>query len=60
MKIKLSKTELRILLFTFYFLLLPLLSFAQTKAVWVRPFIGANEETRKDAVKGREFIRREL
>ncbi len=33
---------------------------AQTRAVWVRPFIGASEETRKDAAKGREFIRREL
>lgn len=33
---------------------------AQTRAVWVRPFINADEETRKDAVKGREFIRKEL
>jgi uncharacterized lipoprotein YddW (UPF0748 family) len=60
MKNKLSKTELRALLFAFYFLLLPLLSFAKTKAVWVRPFIGAKEEIRRDDAKGREFIRREL
>ncbi len=33
---------------------------AQTRAVWVRPFIGASEEIRKDATKGREFVRREL
>lgn len=33
---------------------------AQTKAVWVRPFIGAETETRKNPAKGREFIWREL
>lgn len=33
---------------------------AETRAVWVRPFMGASDETRKDAVKGREFIRQEL
>lgn len=33
---------------------------AQTRAVWVRPFIGADVETRKNAAKGREFIRAEL
>ncbi len=33
---------------------------AQVKAVWVRPLIGADAETRKDAAKGREFIRAEL
>ncbi len=33
---------------------------AQVKGVWVRPFIGATEDVRKDAVKGREFIRAEL
>jgi len=60
MKIKLTKTKFRILLFTYAFLLLPSPSFAQTKAIWVRPFIGANEEIRKDAMQGREFIRREL
>ncbi len=60
MRIKLTKTNFRILLFTFAFLLLPTLSFGQTKAIWVRPFIGANEEVRRDAAKGREFIRREL
>ncbi len=60
MKIELIKTKFKILLFTFAFLLLPSLSSAQTKAVWVRPFIGANEETRKDAAQGRDFIRREL
>ena len=32
----------------------------QVRAVWVRPFIGASEETRKNAVKGRELIRAEL
>jgi len=60
MKTKFTKTKFRILTLTFAFTLLPSLLFAQTKAVWVRPFIGANEETRRDAVKGREFIRREL
>ncbi len=60
MKIKLIKDIFRILLFTFAFLLLPSLLFAQTKAVWVRPFVGANEATRKDAAQGRDFIRREL
>jgi uncharacterized lipoprotein YddW (UPF0748 family) len=30
------------------------------RAVWVRPFVNAGAETRKDPVKGREFIRREL
>ncbi|MDQ3179754.1 MAG: hypothetical protein M3Q33_04465, partial [Acidobacteriota bacterium] len=33
---------------------------AQMKAIWVRPFINADVETRKDAAKGREFIRKEL
>jgi len=33
---------------------------AQTRAVWVRPFIGADVATRRDATKGHEFIRREL
>ncbi len=33
---------------------------AQTRAVWVRPFINADVETRRDAAKGREFIRKEL
>ena len=32
----------------------------KVRAVWVRPFIGATAETRKDAVKGRGFIRAEL
>jgi uncharacterized lipoprotein YddW (UPF0748 family) len=32
----------------------------QTRAVWVRPFIGAEMETRREAGKGREFIRQEL
>jgi uncharacterized lipoprotein YddW (UPF0748 family) len=32
----------------------------QVRAVWVRPFIGASEETRKNPVKGREHIRAEL
>ncbi len=60
MRIKLTKTKFRILLFTFAFCLLPSLLFAQTKAVWVRPFIGVDEVVRRDAAKGREFIRREL
>lgn len=33
---------------------------AQVRAVWVRPFVNADTETRKSPVKGREFIRREL
>ncbi len=33
---------------------------AQTRAVWVRPFINADVETRRDAAKGRKFIRKEL
>lgn len=32
----------------------------RVRGVWVRPFIGANVETRKDVVKGREFIHAEL
>ncbi len=44
----------------FTFCLLPTLSFGQTKAVWIRPFIGANQEIRGDEVKSREFIRNEL
>jgi len=54
------KHRFLITIFTFAFLLLPSLLFGQTKAVWVRPFIGADEATRRDAAKGREFIRREL
>jgi len=54
------KNRFLIILFTFVFLLLPSLSFGQTKAVWVRPFIGADEAMRRDATKGREFVRREL
>ena len=54
------KHRFLITLFTFAFLFLPLFLFGQTKAVWVRPFINADVETRKDAAKGREFIRREL
>lgn len=60
MRIKLTKTKFRILLFTFAFCLLPSLLFGQTKAVWVRPFIGVDKVVRRDAAKGREFIRREL
>jgi uncharacterized lipoprotein YddW (UPF0748 family) len=44
----------------FVFLFLPFCAEAQVRAVWVRPFIGASEETRKDAERGREFIRQEL
>lgn len=33
---------------------------AQTKAVWARPFISADVETRRDAEKGRAHIRAEL
>lgn len=33
---------------------------AQVRGVWVRPFINANEETRKSPARGREFIRAEL
>lgn len=33
---------------------------AQSRAVWVRPFIGADETIRKDERKAREFIRAEL
>lgn len=35
-------------------------AFSQVKAVWVRPFIGASEDVRKNPVKGREFIRAEV
>ncbi len=42
------------------FFALPFVAQAQTRAVWVRPFINADSETRKDSVKGREFIRAEL
>lgn len=41
-------------------LIFPSEASAQRRAVWVRPFVGANEEIRKDAAKGREFIRKEL
>jgi uncharacterized lipoprotein YddW (UPF0748 family) len=54
------KHRFLIILFIFAFLLLPSLSFGQTKAVWVRPFMNASEETRKDAGRGREFIKKEL
>jgi uncharacterized lipoprotein YddW (UPF0748 family) len=33
---------------------------AQTKAVWVRPFINANFETRKNPVEARKYIKTEL
>jgi uncharacterized lipoprotein YddW (UPF0748 family) len=33
---------------------------AQVKGVWVRPFIKADIATRKDPVKGREYIRQDL
>jgi uncharacterized lipoprotein YddW (UPF0748 family) len=33
---------------------------AQVKAVWVRPFINAGEETRKNPIQGRAAIRAEL
>jgi uncharacterized lipoprotein YddW (UPF0748 family) len=46
--------------FTFAFLLLPLLSFAQTKAVWIRPFVSADFKTRKDPVEARKYIKAEL
>ncbi len=38
----------------------PFIAQAQVKAVWVRPFMDAGSETRKDSAKGREFIRIEL
>jgi uncharacterized lipoprotein YddW (UPF0748 family) len=43
-----------------WLMLLCLTANAQVKAVWVRPFINAAEETRKNPVKGREHIRVEL
>jgi uncharacterized lipoprotein YddW (UPF0748 family) len=48
------------ILLPFTFLLLPLLSFGQTKAVWIRPFITANYETRKNPVEARKYIKTEL
>jgi uncharacterized lipoprotein YddW (UPF0748 family) len=33
---------------------------AQARAVWVRPFVGADQTVRRDPARGREFIRREL
>lgn len=39
---------------------LPSAAFARTKAVWVRPFIGASEEVRKSPEKARAFIVEEL
>ena len=54
------KSALTILYAIVIFGSLSLSADAQTKAVWVRPFIGANETIRRDAVKGREFIRLEL
>ncbi len=48
------------LILPFAFCLLPFSAFGQLKAVWVRPFIGASEEIRKNPVKGREHIRAEL
>ena len=33
---------------------------SQVKGVWVRPFIKADIATRKDPVKGREYIRQDL
>jgi uncharacterized lipoprotein YddW (UPF0748 family) len=57
----LKNTKFRFLLFTFAFCLLPFTSaFAEVKGVWVRPFINADAETRKNPVRGREFIRAEL
>lgn len=60
MKNILTKIKFAALLLPFAILLSPLVSLAQKKAVWVRPFIGASEETRKDEAKGRTFIRGEL
>jgi uncharacterized lipoprotein YddW (UPF0748 family) len=66
---QLLKTETTSLKFKKYFLflcvsvslwLIPTAANAQVKAVWVRPFINAAEETRKNPVKGREHIRAEL
>jgi uncharacterized lipoprotein YddW (UPF0748 family) len=47
-------------LLLFAFLLLPLLSFGQTKAVWIRPFINATFETRKNPIEARKYIKTEL
>lgn len=46
--------------FASLWLFFPFETNAQTKAVWVRPFINADVETRENPVKGREHIRREL
>jgi uncharacterized lipoprotein YddW (UPF0748 family) len=35
-------------------------SIAQSKAVWVRPFINANFETRKNPIEARKYIKTEL
>ncbi|MEP7039711.1 MAG: family 10 glycosylhydrolase [Acidobacteriota bacterium] len=43
-----------------YLLLISPVFAAQTRAVWVRPFINADIATRKDAKKGRAFIQAEL
>jgi uncharacterized lipoprotein YddW (UPF0748 family) len=49
-----------LILLPFTFCLLPSLSFGQTKAVWIRPFMRANVEIRGDETKSREFIKNEL
>ena len=48
------------LIFSLAFLFSALPAAAQTKAVWVRPLIKADVETRKDPVRGRALIRAEL
>jgi uncharacterized lipoprotein YddW (UPF0748 family) len=35
-------------------------SFAENRAVWIRPFINATTETRKNPVEGRKYIKSEL
>ena len=54
------KAKLFFALLPFAFLLLPCLNFAQTRAVWVRPLMNADESVRGDERRVREFVRREL
>lgn len=50
----------RLLIFTVLVFVCTVSASARVKGVWIRPFIKADVSERKDPVKGREYIRRDL
>ncbi len=57
-KIGLKILKLSVFICVYLWIISP--AFSQTKAVWIRPLINANFETRKNPVEARKYIKTEL